>query len=59
MVPSVFSRIDTIPLTPAGKVDRKALIASGRAISTGTEYVAPGSEVERKIAEIWKRGFEN
>ena len=55
MVPSVFVQLDRLPLTPNGKVDRKALPQPevDRSISTA-QYVVPGNEIERKIAEVWQ-----
>ena len=54
MIPSYFIRLDRLPLTPNGKVDRKALPETDGSITTGTEYQAPGNEVEHKLVEIWK-----
>jgi amino acid adenylation domain-containing protein len=52
MIPSYVIRLDNIPLTPTGKIDRKALPAPG--IKVGKEYVEPRNEVEEKLAEIWE-----
>ena len=49
MIPSYFIQIDKIPLTPNGKMDRKALPKPEESI-TGTEYVAPGNEMEKLLA---------
>ncbi|MCP5105901.1 MAG: non-ribosomal peptide synthetase [bacterium] len=56
MVPSVFKRLDRIPLTSNGKVDRRALRASGTRLGGGDKarYAAPGTPAEQKIAAIWK-----
>jgi acyl-CoA synthetase (AMP-forming)/AMP-acid ligase II/acyl carrier protein len=53
MVPSVVVMLDTVLLTPNGKIDRQALpdpfISSGRTAST--EPPSPG--IEQQMAEIW------
>ncbi|MCK4761146.1 MAG: amino acid adenylation domain-containing protein [Candidatus Aminicenantes bacterium] len=54
MVPSYFKQIEKMPLTPAGKVDLKALAAAGEALTTSVEYVPPGTELEIKVAAVWK-----
>jgi bacitracin synthase 3 len=51
MVPSCFIQLHTIPLTPNGKVDRKALPETGN-ISIG-EFVVPAGVVEERLAELW------
>ncbi len=51
MIPSYFSRVEKIPLTPNGKIDRKLLPAPE--IKTGDGFIAPRNEEEEKLAEIW------
>ncbi|HLP59025.1 MAG TPA: condensation domain-containing protein, partial [Candidatus Deferrimicrobium sp.] len=51
MIPSYFIRLEKIPLTSSGKIDRKALPEPGLLI--GREYTAPTGKVEEKLAEIW------
>jgi amino acid adenylation domain-containing protein/FkbM family methyltransferase len=55
MVPATYARVDQIPLTPNGKVDRRALAARDepRGATTQTALVAPRTPTERAIAEIW------
>lgn len=53
MVPTAFVVLDALPLTPSGKVDRKALPAPDLT-ATDNEYVAPRGEVEEAIATIFR-----
>ena len=53
MVPSAFMVVERIPLSPNGKVDRKAL-PSPQAVAEA-EYAEPATEVEQQVAEIWQR----
>jgi len=54
MVPNAFVTIDKIPLTPNGKVDRKALPQpDASAFGSEAEYVAPRSDDEKKLAGIY------
>lgn len=58
MIPSYFVNLDSLPITPNGKVDIKALPQPDGSISTSVEYVAPTGETEEKIVEIWKEVLE-
>ncbi len=52
MVPSRFVPMEKIPLTPGGKVDRRAL-PQPEAGETGTGYAVPATALEKKLAELW------
>ncbi len=55
MVPSVFVRVEIIPLTPNGKVDKRALPAPANADRTqGLTYVAPETVLEELLTTMWK-----
>ncbi|MFD1146969.1 amino acid adenylation domain-containing protein [Saccharothrix hoggarensis] len=53
-VPSEVVRLDALPVTASGKLDRAALPdpRPDRA-ATGAAYTAPRDDVEREIARIW------
>ena len=52
MVPSAFVRLERMPLTPNGKVDRKALPAPG-ALEGRPGGEAPRTDSERSVAVAW------
>lgn len=52
MVPSTIVRMEALPLTVNGKLDRKSLPAPDRESAPDT-YVAPGSPLEEQLAAIW------
>ena len=51
MIPSYFVRMEQLPLTPSGKVNRKALPKPSHDIELG--YVAPRNAIEEMLAQIW------
>ncbi|UVM29704.1 non-ribosomal peptide synthetase [Pseudomonas sp. B21-021] len=53
MVPVAFVRLDSLPLTANGKLDRKALPLPERTALLTHEYEAPQGELECTLAQIW------
>ncbi|HLP58794.1 MAG TPA: condensation domain-containing protein, partial [Candidatus Deferrimicrobium sp.] len=51
MIPAYFMPLEKIPLTPSGKIDRRALPKPG--LKAGKSYIAPRNEIERKLVGIW------
>lgn len=62
MLPAAVFRVERMPLTPAGKIDRKALLAQERRpLAPGLEAggrTPPRGPVETRVAALWSALFE-
>lgn len=53
MIPAFFVRLDKIPLTPNGKIDKKALPIPDSSIKWN-QYEPPENESQQKLVKIWE-----
>jgi len=58
MVPSVFVRLEAMPLGANGKIDRKALPEPNLDAQSGRAYLPPRNEAEAALADIWREVLE-
>lgn len=53
MLPSVYLPLERLPITPNGKIDRRALPVPTASNLQRGEYIAPRNAVEQQLAAIW------
>lgn len=54
MVPARYVKLERMPLNAAGKIDRKQLEKMDAAETAAVAFLAPRTELEKTLAEIWK-----
>lgn len=55
MVPSLFVTLERLPLTPSGKLNRRALPVPRTEEYASEKYEAPQGEIEQTLAGIWQQ----
>ncbi len=55
MVPGFVIEMDALPMTPNGKLDRKALRNPMDEGVLRNEYVAPETSIEHVVADVWRK----
>jgi amino acid adenylation domain-containing protein len=53
MIPSAWVRLEALPLSPNGKLDRAALPRPDAAADRAGEFTAPETPLEKALAAIW------
>lgn len=55
MIPASYTKLDKVPLSQNGKIDRKALPEPERALNYANVYAEPRNDIDRKLVSIWSR----
>ena len=57
MIPATFVRLEAMPLTANGKVDRQALRPPTAEFTVGLSLFAPRDELEEQLRKIWEEAL--
>lgn len=55
MIPSFFIKVEKIPLTPNGKINKEALTEISESIIVKKEYVSPVDDLDKTLVQIWEK----
>jgi amino acid adenylation domain-containing protein len=55
MIPQLLVEVEAMPLTPNGKIDRKALPDPLRGAGGAAEVIPPRTDAEERLAAIWRQ----
>lgn len=56
MIPQHFIQLEKLPLSPSGKIDRKALPAPE--LKKAVDYVAPANATQETLVDIWAEALD-
>ncbi|WP_106793798.1 non-ribosomal peptide synthetase [Aquimarina sp. Aq78] len=54
MIPKLWIELDALPVTPNGKLDKKALPEVNDIVLSKENYIAPQNAIEENLCEIWR-----
>ncbi len=58
MIPERFVLLAQLPLTPSGKIDRRALPAPDSEVVAAREFVPPRDALELRLAQLWQQTLD-